>query len=467
MRTYEQAVDYLYGRINFERAAAGSYSARDFKLERMRRLLELLGDPHERLAVAHVAGTKGKGSTSAMLAEILEAAGYCVGLFTSPHLSAFEERMTVDGAPPDAETVVELVERVAGPVALLDRMPGGMGPTFFEIATALGWLYFAQRGAQIAVLEVGLGGRLDATNVCRPETTVITSISRDHTALLGSTLAEIAAEKAGIVKRGVPTVSGVIEDEPRNVIIETCAAHSSPLYELGRELLYVDRRTDGVPLCGRSPADRTAAVDIATPWREWQGIPVTLAGEHQAANAALALGAAGVLKTRGWNIPDEAVFAGMANVCWPLRIEVMSQRPTVVVDSAHNGASMAALLKTLPALGPARRRILVFAASRDKDVAGLLSQVLPAFDTVILTQFQNNPRAMPLTELLRLSSSIASLPVHAAADPAAAWKLATRLARPDDLICVTGSFFLAAQAREMIVDEQGAPLSKAVSPKGR
>ncbi|HEX4070836.1 MAG TPA: Mur ligase family protein, partial [Planctomycetaceae bacterium] len=183
-RTYEQAIEFIFGRINYERIAGVAYSADDGKLERMRCLLSLLGRPEERLPVVHIAGTKGKGSTSVMTAEILRAAGYRTGLFTSPHIAAFEERMVVDGERPTPEHLVELVNRLVEPVEKMDAAPGRGGPTYFELATALAWLYFLDRGAGIAVLEVGLGGRLDATNVCHPLAGVITNISRDHTNVL-------------------------------------------------------------------------------------------------------------------------------------------------------------------------------------------------------------------------------------------------------------------------------------------
>ena len=229
-------IEFLYGRINYERVQTGSYSTRDFKLDRVRQLLAGLGDPQEAVPAIHIAGTKGKGTTAAMTAGILEAAGFRVGLFTSPHISAFEERMTVGGRMPAREDIVHLANRVAEETHRMDQWPGQMSPTFFEITMAMGWLWFLFQNVDMVVLEVGLGGRLDATNVCRPLVCVITSISRDHTGLLGSTLAEIAAEKAGIIKPGVPVVSGVQNPEASDVIEEVCREQNAPLTVLDRDI---------------------------------------------------------------------------------------------------------------------------------------------------------------------------------------------------------------------------------------
>src|SRR5580704_7459151 len=208
VHTYEQAIEFLFGRINNERVTGIAFSSDDQKLVRMRRLLEQIGNPHEGLKVIHIAGTKGKGSTSVMAAAILTAAGQKTGLFTSPHLSAFEERMVVDGKPPSPRHFVDLVNRLIEPIERMDRTPAGPGPTYFELATALAWLYFRDCRADLAVLEVGLGGRLDATHLCDPHVCVITNISRDHTNVLGHSTADIAREKAGIVKASIPVISG-------------------------------------------------------------------------------------------------------------------------------------------------------------------------------------------------------------------------------------------------------------------
>jgi dihydrofolate synthase/folylpolyglutamate synthase len=466
VESYEQAVEFLFSRVNYERLSGTQYTGDDFKLDRMRELLRRLGDPQETIPAVHIAGTKGKGSTAALTAQILLAAGIRAALFTSPHISAFEERMAVAGVNPARHELVELVRQLADVVADLDKTPGQMSPTYFEIATALAWLYFSERRAEIAVLEVGMGGRLDATNLCRPAVSIITSISRDHTRQLGSRLDQIAGEKAGIVKPLVPVVSGVTSDPARGVIVEVCRSRNAPLFELGRDFGYRYQAATARP--GVNSGDNSGdaldnaplpRVDIETPGKQWRNLALPLFGEHQARNLAVAAVAIQRLQEQGWKIPDSAVAAGLAQLRWPGRIEVLSRRPTVIVDAAHNWEAVAALLRTLDESFAARRRVLVFAATRDKDVLGMLRQLLPRFDTVVATCFQNNPRHVPVEALLRMVRGLTDQPVHAAADAAAAWKLARRFASADDLICITGSFFIAAEMRELLLDEQTAASS--------
>ncbi len=457
IESYEQALEFLYSRVNFERQSSHQFTVGDFKLDRMRQLLRRLGDPHLAIPSIHVAGTKGKGSTSAMIASILTASGRRTGLFTSPHISAFEERLTVDGRPPAADEFVSLVNAVAEVVVELDELPGNLGPTYFEIATALGWLYFARSQAEVVVLEVGMGGRLDSTNLCRPAVCVITSISRDHTRQLGSHVEQIAAEKAGIIKPQVPVVSGVLDPGARQVVERVSREQQSPLFQLGREFTceyYPGGDVTQSEEIGREPdAEGIDRFDVQTSRQSWRGLPLRLMGEHQSRNAALAISVVERLREQSWTISDSAVWLGLDRVRWAGRIEVLARQPTVIVDGAHNWAAIAALVETLDRRFRARRRILVFAASRDKDVAGMLRLLLPRFDTVILTAFHNNPRNLPADELARLARSLSTRYVHLAADTTSAWKLAKRLAGPPDLICVTGSFFIAAELREQILDQ--------------
>ncbi len=234
---YEAALAFLLGRIDYERMLSIPYGQRDFRLDRMRELAERLGNPQEQLQIVHVAGTKGKGSTAATITAILAAAGYRTGLYSSPHLERLEERIALDGQECPPEALAALIERVRPTVLEMDRQagPGSHGPTYFEILTALALLYFVEHAVDVAVLEVGLGGRLDSTNICTPAVAAITSISYDHTRQLGSTLAAIAGEKAGIIKPGVPVISGVVDAEPRDVIARIAAEQHAPLVELGRQ----------------------------------------------------------------------------------------------------------------------------------------------------------------------------------------------------------------------------------------
>lgn len=456
-QSYEQAVNFLFDRINFERTPAGG--EQDFKLSRMRRLLTLLDAPQDRLPTVHIAGTKGKGSTAIMLAEILSSAGFRVGLYTSPHVEAFEERMQVAGQRPTANQIVELVRRVQVAVSLCESATSPFSPTFFEVTTALAWLFFEMERAEIVILEVGLGGRLDSTNVCSPIACVLTTISRDHTQLLGSTLTQIACEKAGIVKRRIPVISGVQTQEAQEAIAEKCHEQQADLWQLGRDFSYT-HASYGCLKFGLTGLEYSQAlfgtVDVITPNSRWLAIPLTLAGEHQAHNAAVALATIDKLRQLGWNISQEAAQIGLARVRWPMRIEVVAQRPTVIVDAGHNWESITALGRTLeesflsPGI-PASRRVLIFAATRDKDIIGIARQLLPHFDTIILTQYLNNPRAVLPRSLLRLFQSVSDVPCHVASTPTEAWQIARRITTSKDLICVTGSFFIAAEMRELIL----------------
>ncbi|MBX3441028.1 MAG: bifunctional folylpolyglutamate synthase/dihydrofolate synthase [Planctomyces sp.] len=439
------ALTWLFGRLNYERAPHDSYTVEDFRLGRMQRLLELLGDPQHALPAAHIAGTKGKGSTAAMLAAMLEAAGLRVGLFTSPHLTHYEERMTVNGRRPDAADLDRLIQRLRPAVERMDRERAEEdGPTFFELTTALGWLYFAEQAADIVVLEVGLGGRLDSTNLCRPECCIITSISRDHTRLLGETLPQIAREKAGICKPGVPVISGVEADAPAAVIREASEACGSPLLELGRDVRIVGEQPG-------SPSDALPRlrVDVATPWRTHAQLDCPLPGRHQARNLALAVAAFDQLAARWRALPEGAVARGLAAARWPLRIQQFSARPRILIDAAHNDASIEALCETLAGL-PDQRRIAVFGTSRDKDAAAMLTILARHFDDIVLTRYMHNPRALPVDQLEALARPLADRRLHVAADPASALQAARALAGAEDLICVTGSLFLAAEAQRLM-----------------
>ena len=459
VHTYEQAIGYLFDRINFERTPANG--AGDFKLSRTRQLLEQLDHPQNRFSTVHIAGTKGKGSTAIMLTEILSASGYRVGLYTSPHVEAFEERMQVAHQGPTPAQIVELVRRVQVAVRHCETTDTPFSPTFFEITTAIAWLFFEMQRAEIIILEVGLGGRLDSTNVCSPIACVLTTISRDHVQLLGSTLAQIAREKAGIIKPRTPVISGVRASEAREVIAATCKEQNAELWQLDQDFKY----THHPDACEDNSLDDSSflatnfeLVDVTTPSDCWEKMPLTLAGEHQAHNAAVALATVDRLRLLGWNISPEAAKAGLARVRWPMRIEVISRQPTVIVDAGHNWESISALAKTLEAsfsptshAGIAPRRVLIFAATKDKDVVGILRQLLPRFDTVILTQYLNNPRAVPPKQLHKLIQSVSDRPCHVTTTPAEAWRFAQRMTTPNDLICVTGSFFIAAEMRELIL----------------
>jgi dihydrofolate synthase/folylpolyglutamate synthase len=444
--TYEQALAFWFSRVNYERRAP---RPSDLKLDRMRALLALLDNPQDRLRIVHVAGSKGKGSTSAMLAAILRQAGRRTGLFTSPHLCRVEERIQVDGVSITPEELTQLMAAVQPAVEQLDRAAaasGGQLVTFFEVATALGFLYFARRRTDVAVIEVGLGGRFDSTNVCQPLVALITSISLDHTHILGDRLASIAMEKAGIVKPGRPAISGATAPEARPVIERICRERGAPLRQLS-----VDFHFDYEPGKVRGPGAHRARVRVTTERTRWPALELGLLGEHQAANAAVAVACVEQLRTEGLAIADEAVAVGLAGVDWPARLEVVPGRPLVVLDCAHNVASAQALVDTLLASFPPARRVLVFAISNDKDVAGMLRVMAPHFVQVVFTRFRDNPRSVAPEHLAKLLRDVTDCPTTVAASPEAAWQTARALAGPDDLICVAGSVFLAGELRPLLL----------------
>jgi dihydrofolate synthase/folylpolyglutamate synthase len=454
----DPAVEFLRSRIDYERMSTVPYTQRDFRLDRMRQLLERLGNPQDRLAIVHVAGTKGKGSTAAMIAGVLRAAGYRAGLYSSPHLDRVEERIAVDGQMLAAAELAGLVERIRPVVAAMDDQPpprghGSNRPTYFEIVTALALMRFAECRVGAAVLEVGLGGRLDSTNVCRPLVSVITSISFDHTQQLGNTLAEIAGEKAGIIKPGVAVVSGVLADEARAVVADVARRNGCPLLQLNREFAFDYRppaRLEIAPAHGRmnyrSPAgDSEMRSDLE----------LGLIGEHQAANAAVAAATLDQLRLRGWDISEAAIRRGLAEVRWPARVEVLSRRPAVVLDAAHNVASVEALVRVVEQSFSPSPRLLVFATTRDKDVRGMLGVLARSFDEIIFTRYWQNPRGVAPEELAAIAAEISPAAVHVCADAATAWSLARQIATRQHLVCITGSFFIAAEMRAAI-RESGA-----------
>ena len=433
----------------------------------MRLLLEEIGSPELGLPIIHVAGTKGKGSTSAMIAAALSAAGFRTGLFTSPHLERIEQRLAIDGQACESVEFAALVERLRPAVEALDRRmaAGQAGPTFFEITTAMAFLHFQRRKVQAAVLEVGLGGRLDATNVCQPAVSVITNISFDHTQQLGNTLAAIAGEKAGIVKPGVAVVSGVVEPEAREVIRGVCGTRGCRLVERDTDFAFdyrppqhLERAAANGQVVYRQikrahhadhgymvPGDGMHHAERDEYGRSPATFELSLPGRHQAANAATALATLDVLRQADWDIPPAAVAKALAGLSWPARVQVVSRRPAVVLDAAHNVASVEALVETLEESFSARRRLLIFAVSGDKDVRGMLRFLCGHFDEIYCTRYSSNARAVPPEELQRLAEELSGRRCSAFDDAAAAWNAARSAATAEDLVCITGSFFLAAE----------------------
>jgi dihydrofolate synthase/folylpolyglutamate synthase len=439
--TYEQALAFWYGRTNYERKAP---QPGDLKLDRMRALLHRLGDPHEQLKTVHVAGSKGKGSTCAMLASVLRCAGYRTGLFTSPHLTDVRERIQVDGELIGKDDLASLMAEIKPAVEELET--AGDPPTFFELGTALGFLHFLRQKCDIAVIEVGLGGRFDSTNVITPLVSVITSISLDHTQMLGETVEQIAFEKAGIIKPGVPVVSGVVDRGPRKVIARIANERGAPLAHLDVDFSY--STPEGVEVTQYTfPRPDVIYRGKHEQLRFWPG----LRGEHQRANAAVVIATAILLRDHGFALPNGTIADGLGMVVWPARCEQFRTWPPVVLDCAHNVASVEALVETIWEmfwLRMPKNAVLIFAASSDKDIPGMFRILAPRFRKFYLTRYQQSTRAVPpeqLAEMLPPEVERVICPT-----PADAWRAAVADATPETLVVIAGSVFLAGELRPLL-----------------
>ncbi len=448
MLSYEEALDYLYSFVDYGAVRPAQYSAEIFDLQRMVRFLAALGDPQQQYPALHVAGTKGKGSVAALCASALRAGGYRTGFYSSPHLTDFGERIQMDGAYIPRAALAEIVE------AMRARVPEHPGITTFELTTALAFLYFAQAKVDLAVLEVGLGGRLDATNVVAPRVAVITSLSYDHTSLLGHTLTEIAGEKGGIIKPGVPVVTAPQPPEALAVLERLAAERGAPLSVVGRDWLYrpVSQALDGQVFEIWSAREQQqlnalSAQGHAVAWRP-QALEIPLLGQHQVENAAVAYAALQALREQGLPLSAGAIQAGLSGVRWPGRFELLSRSPALVLDGAHNADSAQKLAATVREYFPGRRVTLIFGASSDKDVTGMLAALLApgvGIERVLLTQAVH-PRAQDPDELSAVAQAHG---VAAETWPtvAQAVETALRSAGPDDVILACGSLFIVAEAR--------------------
>lgn len=433
---YDSAIQWIYDRIDYERIRPERESTH-FRLERVERLLALVGSPQNRIPAVQIAGTKGKGSTAVMLQSILSAAGHKTGLFTSPHIHRFEERIRVGDESPTEDQLVSLVQRLCRALQSAEDEFRTDGPTYFEVATALAWMFFDERNVRLAVLETGLGGRLDCTTVCQPLLTIITNIGLDHTHILGDTHAAIAAEKAGIMKPGVPLLSWVEHPDAVSVINEFANRLGCDVYQGGREIQL------GV---------RDDEFRVDSPFREVAGLRIPLAGEHQKKNAALAVTAASFLKSSFESINDDSIRQGLSSVRWPLRFEVVSRDPVVVLDAAHNPDSAAALADTIDSTNLPGHRVLVFGSSRDKDASGMLAELLPHFQSVVLCEYQLNPRATSIADLQTIVERLdVEIEVHSQQELKTAFEWASEQAGPAGSVLGTGSIFLAAELRALLL----------------
>ena len=434
MLTYREALLAIFQRTDYERQEQPPYAERVWRLERMEELLGQLGNPHRAFRSAHIAGTKGKGSVTAMIESILRAAGYRTGMYTSPHLHTFRERIRVGGELIPEEDVSRLVESM---IPILDARPE---VTVFEIITALGMGYFAERQVDVGVFEVGMGGRLDATNVLRPMVSVITSISLDHMKVLGDTIEAIAREKAGIIKASIPVVTSPQQPEAMRVIREIAEQRKTPLQVVGQEWRWqlLDADLSGQRLHVYRDGHE------GTP--EYPALSIPLLGEYQLENACTAVAAVEILREAGLSIEQGAVRQGLATVRWPGRLEILGQRPLVVADGAHNSYSTEQLLRALRQYLKYRRLIVIFGASMTHTPEKLLALLLPAADALYVTQ-SHHPKAAPIADLQAMASALGRQ-VRAAGTPLDALQEALAQAQQDDLILIAGSLFVVAEAEE-------------------
>ncbi|HUG34378.1 MAG TPA: folylpolyglutamate synthase/dihydrofolate synthase family protein [Anaerolineales bacterium] len=435
---YNKALDYLYSFVDYSLKHSSELAKAEFNLDRMFALMEELGDPQSKYPIIHVAGTKGKGSVCALCASALQAAGYKVGLYTSPHLLDYCERIQVDGEPISHEFMVELVEEIKPAVAKIPKL------TTFEITTALGFLAFARQGCEVAVIEVGLGGRLDATNIVTPNVSVITSLSYDHMAVLGDTLAKIAGEKAGIIKQGVPVVSSIQKDEAFEVLERVAKLLNSSLTLIGRDVKYelISQSLDGQVVSIRPSTLRLRATPSAQRVRDYSTtVQIPLLGTHQLENAATAYAA---LKASGLEVSDEAIQKGFSQVKWRGRFEVARRNPPVVFDSAHNDDSFEKLCETLETYFPGKQVYLIFGASEDKNIPGMFAAMKPKIKRLLVTR-ADHPRALEAEKIIRLADQ-AGIESEAVSPVESALRRALELSANDGSIVMSaGSMFVTAE----------------------
>lgn len=425
---YNEALEYLTDLTKF---------GFNFGLGRITHLLEKLDNPHHRLKVIHIAGTNGKGSTAVMISSILQAAGLKVGLFTSPHLHRYTERTRINGCEISENRMAELITRLK---PVLDRMvaEGHEHPTEFEVDTALSLLYFAEEKVDIAVLEAGLGGKIDSTNVVTPLVSVITNVAMDHMDYLGSTLTEIATVKAGIIKPGGCVVTAADKPEVLAVIEETCRREGADLIRVGREITW---SAGEASLAGQSGR-------VVTPINTYD-LHLNLLGRHQLVNAATAIGAIESLRRYGIMIDAQTIKEGIARARWPARLEIMRHQPLVLIDGAHNHDGARILCSALLDLCPEQRRVFVIGMLADKEREKVVAELAPLAAAVVVTK-PNSPRAGDWQQLaVEVRRYLDE--VYVVDDIAAAVAKGMTLVGPDDLLCITGSLYMVAEAREFFL----------------
>ena len=447
VKTKDEALDLIYALVDYSMTHAKDVSKDVFTLEPIRILCEKLGNPQNAYKVIHTAGTKGKGSVCAMLAASLQNAGFRVGLYTSPHLIHFNERIQVDGKMITDEELVDLTNRINEKVISIGHVSS------FEFMTAMAFEYFRDKNVDIAVIETGLGGRLDSTNIVDPVLTVITSISLDHTSFLGDTIEKIAAEKAGIIKEGVPVICGCQPfPEAVQVIKETAAKRNSPFINVSDRYRFINQRENGKD---SMVIWRVEDQKLMEKWTEQQEksywkpavIPLPLQGLHQMQNTAAVFAAITKLNSILNHIDLEKAYAGIANTFWPCRFELLCKEKPLVVDGAHNIDSIEKLCMVLDRNYGTKRIVCIFGASEDKALEPMISKLAPHVDSFIMTH-ANHPRAAKPTLLARIASEIGRKN-RIAETLEDAYEIYDKEGNEDTCFLVTGSLFVAGGIREI------------------
>ncbi len=458
-QSYEEAQSFLYKAIDYEKLISYQYNTSTFSLDRMIHMLEHVGNPHREFRSVHITGTKGKGSTSIMISAVLERAGLKTGLFTSPHLIDLKERIRINHQNISERDFTDALSSLQSYIQYLRDTNPPASPTFFEILTAAAMLYFRKRGVDMAVLEVGLGGRLDSTNVVIPLVSVITNVGLDHTAILGNTISRIAYEKAGIIKEGVPVISAAEAPEALSVLEKTCKEKNARMYLLGRDIFIENVRcVNGgqIAYCNHSKIktikNKTMGLlcTIKT-WRHtYNDIFLPLVGAHQAKNCAAAIGAIEILKEQGnISIKDEIIRDALARVYCPARIEVVARNPLIILDFAHTVDSMQFLKKGLLENLKFRKLILVLGLAQDKDLDNILKEIAPVGDLIIVTK-SKNPRAAAPEDLCQRIERLCGKQAKMMDNTQDAVIGAIQMASKEDLICITGSAYIAGEAKQTL-----------------
>lgn len=444
-RSFEEALAFLNARTDVEQLRPSQIPAGTLKLDRMLAMMEALNHPDREFKSVHVAGSKGKGSVCEMTAAALTGCGFAVGLYTSPHLVDIRERIRVAGVPITGEQFAASIDAVA---RILPPLEKKFGPaTYFEILTAAALAHFAEQAVDFAVVEVGLGGRLDSTNVIKPEVAAITAIHLEHTQILGDTHEKIAREKAGIMKAGVKTLTVAQRPDVIAVFRETALAVDCPLQVVGQDIEFTARFEANPEL------RQHHRVCLTTPRSNFEHIAVPLKGEHQAHNCGLVLAIIDALRDRGNTLPDNGVAEGLAGTSTQGRMELVHKAPRIIIDGAHTPESVQALLRAVGTHMKYDNLIVVFGCSTDKDVPGMLGKLAGGADKIVFTKATTTTRGAESRDLQKKFAELSGKQTQTAPSVKDAINLAAKAAQRGDLILVTGSFYVAGEAKRLILQK--------------